>query len=316
MGNPKAIYLDIKDYIELGRRRKVGDLAVESRLKALLDRGAIVIPLAAPHILEASSVSKEQQRVDLVSVMHAMSRGWVFPPIDDVMFMEVRQRVATHYGRNGGPPLTKGAVAVRGYPRAMGIEFSKILDIDPTATYFLEMVSRGDLESEDCLLALIASHRPKIGVGSVEHEQFKTAVGSIRTLNPGKSLQQMEDEAVLGLNTRFIGLVQRALVELGIGEAEALATPPRHFWTKEYMATLPTIDVWTKLHVSLSRNDQLNISPNHLYDMGHLASAIPYCEVVMCDSQMLGFIRNRKFDVRYFVKCYVHLEDALGELES
>ncbi|WPB78078.1 hypothetical protein KYC5002_02785 [Archangium violaceum] len=316
LGNQKVLYLDVKDYIELGRRRKAGDIAVESRLKALLDRGAIVIPLAAPHILEASSISKEQQRRDLVSVMHAMSRGWVLPPIDEVMYMEVRQRVAAHYGRHGGGPLLKGAVAVRGYPHAMGIEFGEILDIDPTATYFLEMVSRGELESEDCLFALVATHRPKIGVGTPEHEQFKTALGGIRTLNPGKSLEQMEEEAVLGLSIRFINLVQRALGELGIREEEALATPPKHFWTKEYMATLPTIDVWTKLHVYLSRNPQLNISPNHLYDMAHLALALPYCDVVMCDSQMLGFIQSRKLDVRHSAKCCVHLEDALSALET
>lgn len=125
----------------------------------------------------------------------------------------------------------------------------------------------------------------------------------------------MEQKCVLNL-TRCFGLqVIKAIAELGI-EQKAWAFPPTQFWTKEYLASVPTINIWTKLHLYLAKTISREIQVNDLYNVGYLSVAVPYCDVVVADKAMVYLLTFRKLNEVYGTAVYSSLTDCVDYLKS
>jgi hypothetical protein len=295
-----VVYLDLNHYINLAKDVKSGGGRVTARIRKLVDDGVAVFPVSIGHLMEISAIGRPDQRQDLADTIRSIANGYVLRPLDEVMYLEVLSRVATHYGKpqDFGPQsvLTKGFVKAAGKVK---IDFSPWREIDLAKSAVAEAQFDKIISDDAILNEMVASYHPKIAAGSTEHLAIVAAVESDRKLNAGKSVETMRHECLQGLSKKFIGLVFRACADLGLSEPEMFASPPKHFWAPDYMATIPTINCWSKLNTLLYRNPSVDVKVNHLYDFAHLAVAIPYSGVVVTDAEMTHTITTNKVHSEY-----------------
>ena len=82
------------------------------------------------------------------------------------------------------------------------------------------------------------------------------------------------------------------------------------------MVSVPTVNVWSKLSLYLTRCITRDITVNDLYDMGHLAVAVPYCDIVVADSEMAHLLTFRKLNDNYGTAVYSSIEKCIVDLEG
>ena len=61
---------------------------------------------------------------------------------------------------------------------------------------------------------------------------------------------------------------------------------------------MPSFDVSVTLKTAMHKNAQHRWANNHVYDIHALASTLPYCDIVLTDREMTGFVRRSKLDER------------------
>lgn len=312
------LYIDLNHWIELAKARKAGDLSLEARLARLVEDGKVIIPVSAIHMLEISAILKEHQRQDLSAMLRALSRGAVLRSFDNVRYAELEARIGSHYGLPVPQDIRPFIVAL-GYYRAFGelrIDFTAWRSIDPQKSADAEAEVWNQLNDEELLDSMLSLYSPKISRDGAEAEAIRVGLDQTRTTTRGLDLEEMEKDCVMGLARDVAELAVRVAADLKLSN-EALATnPPVHFWTKEYLATIPTVNVWAKLYLYLARGMTREMSVNDLYDMGHLAVAVPYCDIVVTDRAMAHLLTFRGLHETYGTKIYAALEDCVNDLES
>jgi hypothetical protein len=318
--NTRSVYLDLNHFIDLAKRRKSGNLEIERRLLALVDIGHIAVPISAVHIMEVAAITSATQRTDLGSMMKALSRGLAIRSIEQVRFLEVANPLAIHYGLPDRVRPIAEFVLARGYHHAFGelaIDFTPWrVGSSPAESSKAEGLMWQALLDPSLLDEMLAKHRPKIGQQTPEHNDLKKALEGMRREVAGKSINVIEEECVLGLRKDFVHMAVESVKELGLSDSQLREDPPVQFWTKQFMATLPTYSVWAKLHAYLAKSFQGEMKVNHLYDFAHLAVAIPYCDVVVIDKEMAHLVTSRKLDSEYGTDVFTDLEHAVEWLES
>jgi hypothetical protein len=315
---PRAVYIDLNHWIGLAKARKAGELGLEQRIAKLVHAGKIVVPLSAVHVLEVASILGAQQRQDIADVLREVSRGIVLTPMDAMRYYEVGERVASHFQRPLKLHPAQRAFS-KGFFRILGdfsVDFSPWRAIDPEKSAQAEAEVWSALSDDRVLDQMLSLYHPKIPVNGPEHEVMKEGIRLLRSGIADKDLAVAETECLLGLNMEFIKLVDQAIAELGLDWAEVSSNPPRHFWSAEYMESLPTFNVWSKLYLYLGRALSRDITVNDLYDMGHLAVAVPYCDAVVVDKAMAHLLTFRKLAAKYETLVYSNLENAVAELEG
>ena len=317
--SPVVVYLDLNHLINLAKEHKLGNSEVFNRVLSLVESGKVIVPITAPHLMEIMAIGKESQRRDIGVVVNSLSKRAVLRSFHDMMYLEVFSAAASHYGVATNTRSPKDFVLSYGYSRAFGeiqVDFTPWRDQNPAKAAEAEDQFWEAVEGEAALDFLLSKYIPKVGTGSKEHNDLIQATEQDRAANAHKTKEQVEEECVLGLFQQFVGLFMKACGELKLDWGQVSSNPPRHFWTKEYMATLPTIDVWSKLLAYLYRNPSAPIKVNHVYDIGHLSVALPYCDVVVTDREMAHTITANHLDRRYGTKVFASLEDAVSYLEN
>lgn len=307
---PIVVYLDLNHYIDLAKDIKNQDLRRVNRLTSLFDSGRALFPISAAHLMEISSIQRPDQRQDLAGAIRMVAKGHVFRPFNDIMYLEVRSRVAEHYGKS--QQFSREDALTTGFLNAIGeiaVDFTPWRELNRAKSLIAEEQFFKIISDDKILSMMVAAYHPKIAPGSAEHCLIAEAVRKDRELNKGKSLQIMRDECLLGLSRRFIALAWRAGADLGLSESEMFANPPKHFWNAEYMATIPTINCWAKLNALLYRNPTVEVKVNHLYDFAHLAVAIPYSTVVIADKEMAHTIESNKLHTEFGTVVFRRLDD-------
>ena len=314
----RIVYLDLNHIINLAKQEKAGNDGLLTRIKSLATSGAVVFPITAAHIIEISSISKQNQRTDLSETIDAISRGYILRSFQDMMFLEVLEATADFYGRQG-VEVAKDIVLMRGYSQAFGeiqVDFTPWRNIDPEKSKIAEAMFWDAALGKAGLDVLLAKHFPKPADQGKEHQEFIIATENDRRSSANKTIKEKEEKCVVGLLQHMIKNFFSAANKLGISMLEITGNPPRKFWTYEFMAGLPTIDVWSKMHVYLYHDPNRPVKVNHVYDIAHLSVALPYCDVVVCDSEMEHVVKQSKLDRRYNVAVFSKLTAALDFLEA
>ena len=314
----RRVYIDLNHWISLAKSRKAGDLALEQRLSALVDAGAISVPVSATHIMEISAILKDKQRQDLSSMLRSVSRGLALRSLEEVRNLEVGSRIAAHYGVRTSLNI-KSIVVAQGYIRAFGepmINFSSWRQANPQQAGAAEKEVWDTLNDEALLDMILSLYVPKIGKDGADHNAIKAALEQTRKATQGKDLDVIERECLSGLARDFAQLAVQAVTDLGLTQAQIESNPPRHFWTNDYMATVPTFNVWSKLHVYLARAmSSREMTVNDLYDMAHLSVAVPYCDVVVADAAMAHLLTFRRLNLTYGTTVHSNLAECVEDLE-
>lgn len=311
----KRLYIDVNHWISLAKSSKAADPTLETRLSFLVDNEQLVVPISCVHLMEIAAILNPRQRQELATMLKTLARGWVLRPLDEVMYLEVRDRLATHYGLASPHDITADAI-VRGFVRALGefrIDFSSWRSIDRQKAAAAEQEVWTMLNDESILDILLEEHIPKIGRDSDEHKVVSQAVEQTRAVIREKSLHNLESDCSMGMRRQFVQLVLRACNELSLTLDRLAEKPLTHFWASDYVATLPTFDVWSKLAMYMARATQ-RTEVNDLYDLGHLAVATPYCDIVVTDKAMAHLLTHRGLHKKYGTSVYSTLESCLREL--
>ncbi|MCK4486804.1 MAG: hypothetical protein KAU38_08600 [Desulfobacterales bacterium] len=316
MENRKVLYIDLNHWINLAKARKNGDLTLEQRLETLVDSGKLVIPISAVHIMEACAILKYQQRQDLATMLRSLSRGFVLRNLENIRYIEMESRIGNHYGIPM-PQDIRPFVLAKGYLRAFGeprIDFSQLRKVDSVKSAEVEHEFLRILDDEQSLDLILSEYVPKLAKESAEAELIRFGHNSARLAAKGKNLREAEKDCVLELAKEFAKLAVRVANDLKLSNNLVKSNPPKHFWTKEYMLSVPTVNVWSKLSLYLSRCITRDITVNDLYDMGHLAVALPYCDIVVADSAMAHLLTFRKLNNTYGTVVYSSLETCIDNL--
>ena len=314
--NCKVLYIDLNHWINLAKARKCGDLTLEQRLKALVDCGKLIIPISAVHIMEACSILKGKQRQDLAVMLRSLSRGFVLRNLEDVRYIEMETRIGNHYGIQM-PKDISPFVITKGYLKAFGepkIDFSPWREVDPAKSARAENEIWRMLDDEKILDLILTEYIPKLSKESDEAKLIQFGHNHQRNVSHSKDLKEAEKDCVVGLAKGFAELAVQVANDLKLSNDLLKSNPPKHFWTKEYMLSVPTVNVWSKLSLYLSRCITRDITVNHLYDMGHLAVALPYCDIVVADNEMAHLLTFRKLNKIYGTLVYSSLEKCIDNL--
>lgn len=314
----QRLYIDLNHWIGLAKSRKVGDLALETRIAALVDAGRVVVPVSAIHIMEVAAILKDHQRSDLATTLRNLSRGVVLRALEEVQYLEMASRIGKHY-RLSVPNDIRPHVVATGYYRAFGepaIDFTTWRDIDPAKSVLAEKEVRDQLEDQNLLDKILSLYSPKIPKDGPEAEVLRATLNQTRVSTEDIDLQKAEADCVMGLAKDVVKVSLQVVEKLGISQQVLAANPPSHFWTKEYLASIPTVNVWAKLHLYLARAMAREMTVNDLYDMGHMAVALPYCEVVVADSAMAHLLTFRRLHETYGTKVYSSLIECIDDLEK
>lgn len=316
--NRTVLYIDLNHWINLAKARKNGDFTLEQRLEKLVDSGKVVIPVSAVHIMEACAILKYQQRQNLATMLRSLSRGFVLRDLENVRYIEMESRIGNHYGIPM-PQDIRPFVLTKGYLRAFGepkIEFSLWREVDPVKSAEAEREIWRILDDEQSLDLILSEYVPKFAKESAEAELIRLGHKNARLAAKGKDLNEAEKDCVLGLAKEFAKLAAQVANDLKLSNELLNSNPLKHFRTKEYMVSVPTVNVWSKLSLYLSRCITENITVNHLYDMGHLAVALPYCDIVVADSEMAHLLTFRKLNDIYGTVVYSSLEMCIDNLKG
>jgi hypothetical protein len=319
MTRPLVAYLDLNHLVSLAKAHQQDSLSLEQRLIKLVNSGRLILPVSVVHIMEISAVGSERQRQDLAAMIRTLSQGFVLRPLDAVRHYEVSFLVARHYGCTSPAPEPSQIAIAHGYVKAIGeldIDFSPWQALDPTKAEVAEKEVWAALGSDAIICDILSLYQAKPARGGPEQNELNRQLRETRLLNDGKSLQQMEEECISGSNREFVAHVFEACKELSLGESAMLANPPKHFWSTEFMTeNLPTWNVWARLYAYFVSNQQFTMKINHLYDMGHLAVAVPYCDVVVCDKEMAHHLNARGLAAKYGTQVFYRLDAAVEHLE-
>lgn len=313
------VYLDLNQIIELAKARKNSDETKIKELMHIYNEGKAIFPISFAHLMEICSIMNEVQRQNLADVIRDVSKSQIIRSLFDVMYAEVFNRVAEHYEFEDKKRNIKDVVFDKGYLKAIGLQkfdFKPWKEIDIAKSLIGEAEISKIINDDSFIKKLVLTYIPKIKDGSDEHKKIMSAIESDRIKNKGKSIDKMAEECVLGLSEKFVFLVLQAGKELGMSLEEMYKKPPVHFWNKEFMASLPTIDIWSKMHVYLYSNPEIKVEVNHLYDISHLAVSIAYMDIIVTDKEMVHVIKSGGLDVRYNTSVTAKLDEALKLLEG
>lgn len=316
---PIRCYLDLNHLINLAREHKQGNTSRLKRIMSLVADNKVIFPMSVGHLMEIASVGKDQQRQELADVIKKISQGHVLYPMFLLMRTDVRNRIIDHYSLNESIVDVYERAVVKGFFKAFGeydIDYSGWDSSNPLASIIAKLQIDSVLEDEELIKLLLSLHIPKIGQGSQEHIQMMQAINQDRVMNRGKTLKEKEEECVLGLSREFVKLATDIIKDLGLTNEFLSKKPPSHFWTKEYMATIPIMNIWAKMHMYLYHDENREIKVNHFYDIFHIAVALPYCDVLALDKEMTHIITRHKMDQMYDSTVFNNLNKTIDFIEA
>ena len=234
--------------------------------------------------------------------------------------MEITNAVAEHYGEKRRFPLPHIAFGV-GYFEAFGhvkLETPEGGHTDPEKTAKPLDFYRKIIESEGVLDTLLAGlNIPKFQEGSQEHQVLVEATRMTREASKGKSFTALKREYILNMTDRVFKSFNDAVIDLGVLVNGLHPCMPDKFRTTEFLETIPLIHVWSDLHLYLyHKNLEMSVEINDMYDIGHLAVAIPYCDVVVCDKKLASVVKSSGLDKKYNTEVFSNLSKAVDYLDK
>ncbi|MCA0146666.1 hypothetical protein [Blastococcus sp. LR1] len=311
----RAVYLDLKDWINLARVAKglstpagYPELLLAARRAVL--RGTALFPLSATHYMEMSGIADPAQRRDVASVMEELSGFRVLLGRPSIMRLEIEaaldriqglsspvdtlallgRSVGWAYGRRGGLRM--------GYDgRDVTSEFEQQPWYQEMLRAFERRMLEGLSDAEDASLRLTNSdYQPEF----------------VQQFSEQRARQEREQAARLDAAPRWRRGRLRDVIsarELALEWAEALneAVAQRGMSLDDLFGTdreairafadgMPSNSVVISIKTAYHRNDQHNWTANDIHDIDALAVAVPYCDAVLTDKAARNAVVSTKVD--------------------
>jgi hypothetical protein len=309
----RIVYLDLNHWYILGeamagRPRRPEHVDVLQELTEQVEQGLLMFPLSAVHHIELAENPRDHQREEAANVMAALSQFRTITPtakiIDEELAHELNRRfgrpafpIKVHKfgygatfaltGKEGRGRLTGGSEDDR---RELEAKLGKPVsrweaEVNTFMEYELLKQPSADLRSQIPDYDPYAARR----IADEELDDFNVLVNTVRT-KPDIAARLLDAVCARHFLFEFRDNYTRALMSAGFMQS----TP---FHNKEqltdFLMSLPSRRVATMLQFHYLKNGGKHWKINDLRDNTALSEAIPYCDIVVTDSEVWDVAVNR-----------------------
>ena len=284
---PRFVYLDQNHWIYLaqdywGKPHKPDHKGLAARLLDAVKSDRVRLPLSTIHFIEHLRAESAARRHRLAQVFDRFSRGWHMASWSSVLPVEIHRAVANALGERS--TMLRPEVFGKGFLFGLGPKERALLLEGRTEQQLNLLQSITALP--EAILDLL-SYPNEAGRGRqnamvIESSRANAAaVEELRSLRKSHSTEVHRRAQYAGYMLHHQELIFPALDAIGRTRDEFLSLGLEGltaFWS-----SVPSLDVDCELTLYRDRQWSKSVNPNDVRDIGHLALAIPYCEVVVAE---------------------------------
>lgn len=313
---PKLVYLDLNHWIALAKahRGHPGGGQFKDVLAACIDavnRGAAVFPISDSIYMEVAKIGQHRKRHDLREVIEKVSRYLVVTSRVVVAEHEIEGLLDRLVGPSSDP-INEMDYLDWGVGRAFGMVGGfqiRTKDTDEDVTEQTRQTRQQHSEGQEAFdrrmaLAELEFNRKTLDGPTLEEEPKLRADGwdpkAAYEVAERRAQQERDEVAILNANPawrrgrlRDVIAAREMIIEInemlwrGLNARGATleAVFPDVDTTRQAFDSMPGFDVSVTLKTAYHRNPQHPWAPNHIQDIDALSSTVPYCDIVVTDSE-------------------------------
>ncbi|MFP4164565.1 MAG: hypothetical protein ACLFVE_11330 [Chitinispirillaceae bacterium] len=254
--------------------------------------GKICFPLLDCHFLEFPKNSTYERRARLAKFLSEHYGGFFIVDRETRMFREMRSAISEIVH---GEKIKAPSMFTRGFFRAFRTDLQLSLDIGRTPAFIkllqkhidepkrLEEFLIGIEENLRVFLMNKFRDRGKLSVADLEKSRTKTKDFDI-------ILRSLHAKLFLANQELFLNVYR----EFGIDSKPFLEKHCMSFGAK-----VPTFDIEASLTCEALKLKNRNVQLNDIYDIGSLAAAIPYCDIVVGEKFWVNICKRLGYEQKY-----------------
>ena len=284
---PRFVYLDQNHWIYLaqdywGKPHKPDHKGLAARLLDAVKSDRVRLPLSTIHFIEHLRAESAARRHRLAQVFDRFSRGWHMASWSSVLPVEIHRAVANALGERS--TMLRPEVFGKGFLFGLGPKERALLLEGRTEQQLNLLQSIAALPEAilDLLTYPNEAGRGRQNAMVIESSRANpAAVEELRSLRKSHSTEVHRRAQYAGYMLHHQELIFPALDAIGRTRDEFLSLGLEGltaFWS-----SVPSLDVDCELTLYRDRQWSKSVNPSDVRDIGHLALAIPYCEVVVTE---------------------------------
>lgn len=319
----KIIYLDQNKWIDLARTvleqngtEKYEE--VKNYIMTKIENEEWVFPLSIIHHLETMSRLDNSSRIKLAKVMGNISNNYSITPYMYIDKVEFKNSI---YKKHNIDTIDlKDKVITKDFFRAAGLDGNSL---DLTGIQDNEMKERmldfanKFLEDNNLFLLIMSQEPDKELVTQMEKDKEKNIELYEKIREDIKEIPK-QDQYKVFIGKEYMSRFGETLIELvhelGITKEELI--PEETFETPEstleFLESVPCFDVMTKLTFQIMKNFNRPFHRNDFNDIAFLATAIPYCDVVITEKSWKHHIEQTQLNNKYSTEVYKDINSLLN----
>lgn len=307
------IYLDLKDWITLSKdyyNKKQEEYSSELNwvFEKIVD-GRICFPLVDTLFLEFFKNNSYSRRYRLAKIMSSLSLGYIIADKRTRLAHETRIALSKSFKNNN--MVKTQSIIIRGFPRAFASDeilaklvgfnknrLTRIIEscdnVDSWIDYFITV----DEETRQYLM-------DKFRKSNQKHTEM---LESFRKSSENKDLLLRTYFARLFMDNQTT-ILQIANDDYGISKSDLLEIDIASF-----ISNIPSFEIEAKLTIESMKQKSRKLATNDCYDISSLATAIPYCSIIITEAFWVDLCLRLGFDKKYkciFLKNYRQLPNCI-----
>ena len=326
MSSKKVIYLDQNKWIDIAKavlNKPNSEMYTDVKDKILkkVSDGEWIFPLSIIHHFETMSRMDDRSRQELSKVMGEISCNYSILPF---MYVDKEEFINSLQKAKGLSIVDfKNEVICKDFARAVGLDGKNIEISGVTNPQQLEMIKEAAtkiMENSNMFFEFmkLQSDSQFVTQLSNDNDVYIKEYEKLRALYILKPKQHRY--AIYIYNNymdRFKTDLEKFLLEAknsGISKEEVL--PKNTFENKEktieFLESIPSFAVMMRLSYDIINNTTRNFDKNDYKDISFLATAVPYCDVVITEKLWVSLIKSNKLDQKHNTFVTSNLNDLLN----
>jgi hypothetical protein len=320
VANPLDIFLDQNHWIYLakdywGNPQKQSHKGIAATLLARVRSGEIRLPLSLIHLIEYCRSESPGRRERLATVFEIFSQRWFFAAWADVVPVELSRAIAEVFARRRipAPPEIIG----RGVIFGVGPGGRKVM-LNGRSPERIDILS--SFAAEPGRLLDLLAFPNELGRLHVKEETIKScgldaaAAEQLRQHRKSASKVLQRRAQYVGYTYEYQSQIANELRSLGktLDDFSLLGQQG----LEDFWARVPSLDTDCQLTLYRDRQWPRPVQPNDIPDLGHLALAIPYCNVIVVERFWARAIQETGLAEKYGTVICADLGDLLRVVET
>jgi len=315
----RRIYLDQWVYIKLVRtyKRLQPEYPKHKHLcKKIIESskaGTNQFPFSIAHLYETMKRTKLSSRKDLFKFIFELSKFYTIRPWTQVIDLEIRNAIRKSLKIN--PCDLSNYVFGNGVAHCFGnkVELKSIDSNEEISNEIKEKVFSASTNPELMAEALCKDQMIKMVKRSIQRDEILAdRLEGMRKEEygyPDKKVRKNISDAIF-----FISAINERLIKAVL---DFQLDPEKYikniFMSKKsaenFLKSVPTAYVFHVLNDARNMNFNRPIEPNDLWDLGALAIAVPYCDIVVTEREWANILNQKSIGELYNTKILHKIED-------